>query len=299
MNTQPAVPHYVLGRSEAESDRLIKQAAFLRPSTERVFRKAGIAEGMRVLDLGCGAGDVSFLAAELVGPAGSVVGIDVDPHVLDVARNRANAGGLTTVTFEEGAIESYTATQPFDAVVGRFVLIYQADPVASLRHVSSLVKDGGLVVMQEPDFRTGITTAPAVALWEQVQYWIAETFRRGGVHHDIGGRLYHVFRQAGLPGPAVVEHIAAGGGPAMRPYCDNSAGIVRSLLPRMEQFEIATATEVGVDTLADRLEQAMCAAECQVTYIPLVGAWTTKVDQAPPAVWSCRAVGERTVAGSR
>ena len=88
METPPGSPQYVLGRSETESQRLVKQAAFLRPSTERVFRKAGIAEGMHVLDLGCGAGDVSFLAAELVGPTGSVVGIDVDPGVLALARAR-------------------------------------------------------------------------------------------------------------------------------------------------------------------------------------------------------------------
>ena len=85
---QHSSPQYVLGRSETESQRLVKQADFLRPSTERVFRKAGIKEGMHVLDLGCGAGDVSFLAAELVGPTGSVVGIDVDPGVLAVARVR-------------------------------------------------------------------------------------------------------------------------------------------------------------------------------------------------------------------
>ena len=80
----------------------------------------------------------------------------------------------------------------------------------------------------------------------------------------------------GLPGPAVIEHISAGGGTAMRPFCDNSAEVVRSLLPRMEQFGIATAAEVQVDTLADRLEHETCAAECQITYIPIVGAWTTK-----------------------
>ena len=276
MKTQPGSPQYVLGRSETESQRLVKQANFLRPSTERVFRKAGITEGMHVLDLGCGAGDVSFLAAELVGPTGSVVGIDVDPGVMAVARERANASGLTWVRFEERAIDSFTTTQPFDAVVGRFVLIYQADPVATLRHVSSLVRTGGLIVVQEPDFRVGITTAPTVVLWQQVQHWIAETFRRGGVHYDIGGRLYHVFRRAGLPGPTVLEHISAGGGAAMRPYCENSAEIVRSLLPRIEQFGIATAAEVQVDTLADRLEHETCAAESQITYVPIVGAWTTR-----------------------
>jgi SAM-dependent methyltransferase len=276
MSTQPASPQYVLGRSEVESQRLIKQATFLRPSTERVFRKAGISEGMRVLDLGCGAGDVSFLAAELVGPTGSVVGIDVDPGVLAVARARANERGLTWVKFEERAVDTFTTTELFDAVVGRFVLIYQADPVATLRHVSGLVRTGGLVVVQEPDFRVGIATAPAVALWQQVQHWIAETFRRGGVHYDIGGRLYHVFRLAGLPGPVLLEHVSAGGGATMRPFCENSAEIVRSLLPRIEQFGIAAATDVQVETLADRLEHETCAAECQITYIPIVGAWTAK-----------------------
>jgi SAM-dependent methyltransferase len=276
MTNQPGVPHYVLGRSEAESQRLIRQGAFLRPSTERVFRKAGIADGMRVLDLGCGAGDVSLLAAELVGSTGSVVGIDFDPGVLAVARQRADENGLTWVRFERQDAGTFTAREPFDAVVGRFVLIYQSDPVAMLRHAAGLVRNGGLVVMQEPDFRVGIATAPEVPLWQQVQQWISETFRRGGVHHDIGGRLYHVFRSAGLPGPALVEHITAGGGSAMRPYCDNSAEIVRSLLPRIEEFGIAKAAEVQVDTLADRLERESCLAECQITYIPLVGAWTTK-----------------------
>ena len=115
-----------------------------------------------------------------------------------------------------------------------------------------------------------------LVLWQQVQHWIAETFRRGGVHYDIGGRLYHVFRCAGIPGPAVLEHISAGGGAAMRPYCENSAEIVRSLLPRMEQFGIATAAEVQVDTLAERLEHETCTADSQISYAPVVGAWTTQ-----------------------
>jgi SAM-dependent methyltransferase len=231
---------------------------------------------MRVLDLGCGAGDVSFLAAELVGPAGSVTGIDVDQDVLALARRRVNENGLSWVKFEQQDVETLTPMEPFDAVVGRFVLMYQADPIATLRRVASLVRTGGLVVVQEPDFRAGITTAPAVPLWQKVQNWIAETFRRGGVHHDIGSRLYHVFRRAGLPGPTLVEHVTTGGGTAMRPYCDNSAEIVGSLLPRIEQFGIATAAEIQVDTLADRLERETCLADCQVTYVPLVGAWTIK-----------------------
>ena len=131
MPNQPAPPQYVLGRSEKESQRLMKQSTLLRPSTERVFRKAGITAGMRVLDMGCGVGDVSFLAAELVGPTGTVVGVDTNPAVLAIARQRSREFGLTHVTFEQGEVDRFTATEPFDAVVGRFVLMYQADPVAT------------------------------------------------------------------------------------------------------------------------------------------------------------------------
>jgi SAM-dependent methyltransferase len=276
MSTHTAAPQYVLGRSEGESQRLIKQSSFVRPSTERVFRKAGVSEGMRVLDLGCGVGDVSFLVAEIVGPTGSVVGIDMNPGVLGLARDRARANGFSNVSFEERAVDGFTTTTPFDAVVGRFVLMYQADPVATLAHVFGLVRAGGLLVLQEPDFRVGVTTNPRVALWQQANHWVRETFRRGGVHCDIGGELYPAFRRAGLPGPTVLQHVSTGGGPAMRPYCDNHAETVRSLLPRMEQFGIATAAEVDIDTLADRLDRDTCAAECQITYVPVTGAWVIK-----------------------
>ena len=85
---------YALGHSSAEIQRLANQGAMLRPITERLLRNAGIDAGMRVLDLGCGVGDVSMLAAELVGPAGSVVGIDRSQEVLNMAKERAQDAGL-------------------------------------------------------------------------------------------------------------------------------------------------------------------------------------------------------------
>ena len=153
--------------------------------------------------------------------------------------------------------------------------MYQADPVATLKHVARTVKQGGLLVVQEPDFGPGILTWPTVALWQQVSHWMRETFRLGGVHHDIGGKLYHLFRQAGLPGPTLLQHVSAAGGAATRPFCENSAELVKSLLPRMEKFGIAAAEEVQADTLADRLERETCAAAAQVTFTPVIAAWTT------------------------
>src|SRR5688500_3219381 len=91
---------YLMGYSEAERRRLIEQAALFRPVTERFLVEAGIGPGMRVLDVGCGVGDVSLLLGELVGPKGAVIGVDRDPRALALARQRAI--GREQVTFLEG-----------------------------------------------------------------------------------------------------------------------------------------------------------------------------------------------------
>ncbi|MGW5425482.1 methyltransferase domain-containing protein, partial [Streptomyces sp. NPDC003943] len=76
---------YLLGHSPTETDRLVLQARLYDPITEQALRTAGLRPGMRVLDVGCGAGDVTFLAARIVGPTGSVTGVDAAPRALDVA----------------------------------------------------------------------------------------------------------------------------------------------------------------------------------------------------------------------
>src|SRR5215471_1632117 len=93
---------YALGRSPHEHKRLATQGALAARITRHVFDAAGIAPGMKVLDVGCGAGDVALLAGEMVGPSGSVVAIDVDENALAKARERAKDLGLNHVRFEHG-----------------------------------------------------------------------------------------------------------------------------------------------------------------------------------------------------
>src|ERR1700736_4656679 len=136
---------YILGHSPDEIRRLIDQAAFTRPITERLLRSAGIEQGMRVLDLGCGAGDVSMLAGELVGTSGSVVGIDLNAQVLAVARARAQATGLPHVTFTEASVSTFSDPKPFDIVIARYVLLYQVDPGAFLRAAARFARPGAVL----------------------------------------------------------------------------------------------------------------------------------------------------------
>src|SRR4029079_16461387 len=93
---------YVLGHGSDEHRRLMLQSRFVGDLTETVFMRAGLAPGMSVLDIGCGAGDVSFLAAAFVGPTGKVLGIDQSPDSVALASERAKSAGLTNVRFEVG-----------------------------------------------------------------------------------------------------------------------------------------------------------------------------------------------------
>src|SRR5258708_8087 len=135
---------YVLGHTEKELERLITQSRLFEPFTAQVFRDAGIAPGMRVLDVGSGSGDVSFLAARMVGPTGQVVGVDRSPVAVATAGRRALALELSNTRFVVGDASTMAFEEPFDAVVGRFVLLFCPDPVAVLRQVMAHVRAGGV-----------------------------------------------------------------------------------------------------------------------------------------------------------
>ncbi len=141
---------YILGNSDAEHERLIRQAKRLAPVTENFFREAGIGPGQRVLDLGSGVGDVAMLAAHLVGPSGEVVAIERDARSVNRARARAAEAGLHNVIFVETEIAHFASNSFFDAAVGRYILQFLSDPVATLRSVAGKVQDAGL---PKPDMR--------------------------------------------------------------------------------------------------------------------------------------------------
>src|SRR5215472_2336664 len=95
-------PEYGLGHTDRELERLQTQARTLEPFTRQLFLDAGVEAGMRVLDVGSGVGDVAFIAAEIVGDHGEVVGTDRAARALDVARRRARDESRDNVSFLQG-----------------------------------------------------------------------------------------------------------------------------------------------------------------------------------------------------
>lgn len=256
-----------------EEERLLEQGRVLDPLTRRVFASAGLARGMRVLDLGSGAGNVSRLAAEIVGPGGSVVGVERDPDAVRRSARLAEGAGWHNVEFVEGDVEDLAGLDgEFDAVVGRLVLMYLADPAGALRRASSLLRPGGLVCMHEPDITYLWSTADA-PVWHQVKSWVIDALTKIDADLRMGTSLFGTFRAAGLPDPEMTMEAVVGGGD--RAYAFGWANVVRAALPLMERYGIASAGEVDPDTLTERLLAEVHAEQGVVVGPCLYGAWAT------------------------
>lgn len=267
-----AAPPYGLGHTEQELDRLVSQAAYFGDLTEHVFNLAGLEAGMRVLDAGCGPGDVSFLAARTVGPAGAVIGVDSAAAAVDAARGRAAGAGLDNVHFVHADLADLSLDLPVDAVVGRLVLMYLSDPVAVLARLRTLLNPGGLLIFQEMDL-TGAVSHPRCPLYDQTLGRVRETLRRIGADVRIGLALPQLFRAAGLPTPRMImgARVASGPDPAA---IAQVVGITRTLLEPMRLTGVATPDEVDIDTLAQRLRAQLEATGATIVSPHFIGAWT-------------------------
>lgn len=262
---------YVLGSEPPELVRLDRQAALLDQPTRLLLAHAGIAHGMRVLDLGTGLGHVARIVGDLVGPGGTVVGVDRAAQALAVARHRTEAAGARHVSFVEADVGEWRSAEPFDAIVGRLVLFHLADPVHAIREQLEHLRPNGLFVALDFDLG-GARAYPPVDLAGEVAGWIDRAFSAAGAWPRIGCRLWPILTQAGLTDVKslgiqkyVQPHDPSG--PALL------SGVVRSLTDVITRHGIATAEEIDVDTLEERLGEALRRADSVLLPPTLVGAW--------------------------
>ena len=272
MTHQPTTD-YALGYTDSEQERLVRQAAIIGPITERLFREARIGPGQRILDLGSGMGDVSMLVARLVGASGQVVGIERDATSIERAQARVAAAGLRNVRFIKSDVNNIVVDQPFDAAVGRFILMFVPDPVSVLRSVSRLVRPGGVLAFQEPSWIPMLALGDRLPLWSCVLRSIHETILRSGANPEMGLALYSIFQEIGLPAPHMHLEIPLG----------SDTGFVRiisdllcSLRPLAHHHGVSLEELGDFNTLPDRICAEIAAANTVVSVVPLLGAWSRK-----------------------
>jgi ubiquinone/menaquinone biosynthesis C-methylase UbiE len=269
-----ATPAYVLGHADFEIARLRFQAGIIDPITRRLIRECGISPGMRVLDIGCGAGDVSMLLAEAVGDTGSVVAFDREPRAIKMAKSRALAAGHRQIEFVVGSDDAFPTRPEFDAAIGRYVLHHQRDPVATLRRVAGAVRHGGVVAFHEPAGHVSAYVLPTVALYEKLEECLSAVFNAVLPHRDVGGRLVACFEEAGLTVPHLIWESIAGGYES--PLWQLSAMTYRSLLPQIARLAGVPADVGDPDTLGDRLLAAATAVRAQIVSKPQSCAWAIR-----------------------
>jgi ubiquinone/menaquinone biosynthesis C-methylase UbiE len=262
---------YILGHNPDEIERLIDQQRFFGDLTAELFRRAGLTEGMRVLDLGCGAGDVSFLAASFVGPTGTVIGVDRSAEAIQVAEQRARHAGLSNIRFIAQDLSELTLEEPIDAIVGRLILMYLVDPAVIVRKLVSVLRPGGLVIFHEFDVDAA-KSEPPCPVFDRAVERIKQTFNQAGVDRRMGLRLASVYREAGLPEPQMIMGARIEHGPDSQIYSQVS-GVTRSLLPLMERLGIATPEEIDIGTLATRMSDEAVALGATLVTPAFVGAW--------------------------
>ena len=240
---------------------------------ERLLRDAGVAAGMRALDIGCGRGEVSLLLARLVGPGGAVVGLDRDAGALAVAAGRAREAGLAHVTFRQADLAAPDLEpRSFDAIVGRRVLMYLADRGAVVRGLVEALRPGGLAVFQEADATMIPTSLAELPLHRRVYGWVWETVRREGATLSAGLELPPLLERAGLVlGDVRAEAVVQ---TASRRHV--IATIVAAVMPRIVQHGVASAAEIEIDTLDQRLAEELHAAQAAFVGDMVFSAWARR-----------------------
>jgi 2-polyprenyl-3-methyl-5-hydroxy-6-metoxy-1,4-benzoquinol methylase len=273
VTTRNSASGYAMGYTDAEHERLIRQAARIAPITERLFREAGIAPGHRVLDLGSGVGDVALLVARMVGPSGEVVCIERDASSIGRAKARVAAAGLRNVSFTQADLSEIASDKRFDAAVGRFILMYLPDPVSVLRPVSRLVRPGGVLAFQEPLFALVPALAAHLPLSCAVVSIGREALLRTGANPDMGLALYRIFQEAELPAPTMTLEVPLGRDREFIRWLHDG---FCSLRPQIEHFNLSLEKLGDLDALPQRLQSEVEASETVAGWMGLFGAWCHK-----------------------
>ncbi|MEW5962517.1 MAG: methyltransferase domain-containing protein [Pseudomonadota bacterium] len=185
---------YPIESRQGEIERLEAQAAAMAPDSSELLDRIGVQAGWACVDVGCGPGGITSLLSARAGPAGRVVGLDMDEGFLEHARARAPSN----VEFRLGnAFDIDLPARSFDLIHMRFVASTAGDPERLLAEAIRLARPGGTVALQEPD-GSSLNCYPPHPAWDRLKSALLRAFEGAGADLQLARRLYALVRRSGL-----------------------------------------------------------------------------------------------------
>jgi SAM-dependent methyltransferase len=261
--------NYPIQHRVGEIERLNIQSSAMMPDAVAMLEKFGSIAGWVCLDIGCGPGGITDLLSARVGPAGRVIGLDMNAQFLDHARENAPKN----VEFRLGdAYQSGLPAGAFDLVHMRFVASTAGHPEQLLKEARRLTRRGGIVALQEPDGST-LACYPPHPAWDRLKAAYMAVFKGVGSDLTLGRRLHFVFHQAGLHN--VQYRTALLGVRSIDPMVDYLPSMIESLRAAILKLGLLSENDL-VGALAEcRQHLAKPGTAFTMWTLAQVWGWTT------------------------
>jgi SAM-dependent methyltransferase len=225
-------PAYLLTDRVSELERLKLQSLVWEPSGRRLLDEIGDGRGLRAVDIGCGVMGWLRLLSEWVGADGEVVGTDIDDAMLGAATQLAREERLENVVLVNDDLFA-TRLEPssFDLVHARFVLTPLGRGHEQLQTYLRLLRPGGIIVLEDPDWGSWHFNPPAEACHELIAL-ACEAFARWG-DAEAGRRHLEFLRGVDIEGTVRAEVLALR---PDHPYLQLPLQLSIGLDPRLRSF---------------------------------------------------------------
>jgi ubiquinone/menaquinone biosynthesis C-methylase UbiE len=257
--------NYPIEHRAGEIARLHVQSKAMAPDSVAMLERFGPMQGWTCLDIGCGPGGITDLLSARVGPAGRVIGLDMDANFLEHARRNAPSN----VEFQLGdAYGSDLPTGTFDLVHMRFVASTAGNPGRLLEEAIRLARQGGLVALQEPDGST-LNCYPPHPAWERLQSAFMAAFKGVGADLELARKLYFLVQQAGLRD--VQYRTALLGVRSIDPMIDYLPSMVESL--RASILKLGLLSESDLAAALNECRQHLAKPGTAFTMYTLAQVW--------------------------
>jgi SAM-dependent methyltransferase len=236
------------------------------PEHRRGFANGAIIAGMKLGNFRRWTADRGLRLAQ-------VVGIERDANSIERANVRVAEAGFHNVSFLQTDVNEISSAKPFDAAVGRFILMFLLDPLLVLKSVARLVRQGGVFAFQEPTWVPMLAMAAHLPLWSRLLGAIHKTFLSSRVNPEMGLDLYRIFQQIGLPAPKMHIDMMAGADASLIRIFSELLSSVRSLA---EEHGVPLDELGDFDTLPERVQKELVFAQTVVSFVPIVSVWSRK-----------------------